>query len=137
MRTPPPPTAPLAIHLAPNASTLLCMPAGSTLRLASGSLAIHAGPLILGQVIAAQQPTGVLHAQGEWTASAHPSATWLRVSNCAPAPAAAWLLEAPATAGISRTAWNALRGWWTQWHHTGSHAGHAKRWWPFNAAGSR
>lgn len=132
MRTPPSPIAPLSIRLAPRERTLLCMPAGSTLRLAHGRVALHTGPLVLGQVIVEHQPTGVLDSQGEWTAPAHPPATWLRLSNCIDTPSAALLVEAPATPAISAMAWNALTAWWTLRRQ----AADARRW-PFGAARPR
>lgn len=133
----------LAIHLAPGESTLVCMPCGSTLRLRHGRLALHTGPLVLGQVIASAQPCGTLDGLGDWTApdGGAGRATWLRITNSGAAPAAAWLIEAAPQAGDARL-WAMFREWFTRLRpahpaHPAGPARAAARPSPFGTAGSR
>ncbi|QCX09425.1 hypothetical protein FRC97_14600 [Paracidovorax citrulli] len=109
------PLVPAATQLSvrPGQTLLVCLPPGASLVVEHGCLALRAGPVVWGQVLASQARLGTLEA-GQCRTGAAESTEWMEVSNPGHTTAHAKLLEpAPvlsSLAGLVRACLNRLGG---------------------------
>ncbi|CAM3586316.1 hypothetical protein [Paracidovorax anthurii] len=85
--------ATVRLSLRPGEKTLICLPPGGMLRAERGRLALNAGPMVWGQVMAPQAPLGGLEEGQCRVADANAPAVWMEVSNAGAETAQAMLVE--------------------------------------------
>lgn len=86
-----PASAPLSVR--PGQTLLVCLPPGASLVVEQGCLALRAGPLVWGQVLAPHAPLGTLEAGQCRTGTAGSGSEWMELSNPGHTTAHAVLLE--------------------------------------------